>query len=58
MALNLVICALELILVEIATPTHIASQPSFAPGPYFLVTYFHNGYLLSWACCLAKIGFN
>ena len=32
--------------------------PSFAPGPSFLVTYFHTGYFFSWACCLAKIGLN
>ena len=30
--------------------------PSFAPGPSFLVTYFHKGYFSSWACCLAKTG--
>lgn len=30
--------------------------PSFAPGPSFLVTYFHKGYFFSWACCLAKTG--
>ena len=32
--------------------------PSFAPGPSFLVTYLHKGYFFSWACCLAKTGFN
>ena len=56
MPLNPVICALELILAEIATPTHIAPPPSFAPGPSFLVTYFRKGYLFSWACYLAKTG--
>ena len=32
--------------------------PSFSPGPSFLVTYLYKGYFFSWACCLAKIGFN
>ena len=59
MALNTVVCALKLILAKIASPRHIASPPpSFAPGPSFVVTYLHNGYFFSWACCLAKTRFN
>ena len=57
MALNPEICAHELMLAKIASPRHIASPPSFAPGQSFLVTYFHKGYFFLGLVVLLKQGY-
>ena len=53
MALNVVVGALEFVTTELHVQTTFPPPTSFVVGSWFLVTYFHNGYLFSLTCFLA-----
>jgi hypothetical protein len=54
MALNVVVGALEFVTAELHVQTTFPPQTSFVVGSWFLVTYFHSGYLFSLAFFLAE----
>jgi hypothetical protein len=56
MTLNMVVGALEFVMTELHVQTTFPPPTSFLVGSWFLVTYFHNGYLFSLACFLAVAG--
>ena len=56
MALNVVVGSLEFVTEELHVQTTFPPPTSFVVGSWFLVTYFHSGYLFSLACFLVATG--
>ena len=49
MALNVIVGVLEFVTMELHVQTTFPPPTSFVVGSWFLVTYFHSGYLFSLA---------